>query len=92
MGIIDSVKQKVSDHHEQQRNSVADTNDHNDGLDTRKSDTSNWVSKGLGGDRADDHGIRAGSLTQADTNSGMSNPKVAEALMKDEDRIGGVGQ
>lgn len=92
MGIVDSVKQKVASHHEQQRRSV-------DGLDTRNDDrnsqdltTSEWVRKGQGSDRSDDHGHRAGSLTDADTASGMSNPKVAEKLLNDKDRVGSTSQ
>lgn len=90
MGILDSVKEKISDHHEQQKTSI--DHSHNDGLDPRKSDTQNWVTKGQGGDRSDDHGIRAGSLTNPDTNSALHDPKVHEAVMNDKDRVGSISQ
>lgn len=90
MGIIDSVKEIISSHHEEQKNSVEHS--HNDGLDPRKSDTQNWISNGQGGDRSDGHRIRAGSLTNPDTNSAPHNPKVHEAVMNDEDRVGSLSQ
>ncbi|KAK5948261.1 hypothetical protein OHC33_010695 [Knufia fluminis] len=89
MGIITTLKEKVSDHHEQQRESVDELQTHNDGHDVRKSDAANWVAKGQGGERSDDHGIRAGSLTADNTASAMSDPTVAEAVAKDEGRVGG---
>lgn len=90
MGILDSVKEKISNHHEQQKDSI--DHSHNDGLDPRKSETQNWVAKGQGGDRSDDHGIRAGSLTNPDTNSALSNPKTHEAIMNDKGRAGSTSQ
>lgn len=88
MGVLDKIKQKVSDHHADAEIDHA----HNDGNDPRKSEHQNWISKGQGGDRSDDHGIRAGSLTNADTSPSIVNPKVHEAMMKDEDRAGSVSQ
>jgi len=88
MGIVDSVKQKVSSHHKQQKESVDGLDTRNDGRTSQDLTTSEWVRKGQGSDRSDDHGYRAGSLTEADTASGMSNPKVAEKLMNDTNRVG----
>lgn len=90
MGLLDSVKEKISDHHEQQKDSI--DHSHNDGQDPRKSDTQNWIAKGQGGDRSDDHGIRAGSLTSADATSALSNPQVHEAVMNDKNRPGSTSQ
>lgn len=88
MGIIDNLKQKVSDHH----SSANVDHSHNDGSNPNRPETKNWIEKGQGGDRSDDHGIRAGSLTNPDTLSSLSNPKVNDAIMKDTERAGSVSQ
>lgn len=90
MGVLDNVKEKISNHHEQQKEDANVI--HNDGQDPGKSATENWIAKGQGGDRSDDHGIRAGSVTSADTASALSNPKVHEAVMNDEGRAGSTSQ
>lgn len=90
MGILDSVKGKIHKHNEDQQGSI--DHSHNDGQDPRKSETENWITKGQGGDRSDDHGIRAGSLTSADTASSLSNPKVHDAIMNDTGRAGSTSQ
>lgn len=90
MGILDTVKEKIHKNNEQQQDSI--DHSHNDGSDPRKSETENWIAKGQGGDRSDDHGIRAGSLTSADTSSSLSNPKVREAVMNDKNRPGSTSE
>lgn len=88
MGLVNNIKQKISDHH-----ASADVDhSHNDGKNPRKSDAQNWIEKGQGGDRNDDHGHRGGSLTSADTQPAVSNPKVQEAIMNDKNRVGSVTQ
>lgn len=88
MGLLDSIKSKAHSHNKEQHESIDHTQ--NDGSDPRKSDTQNWVVKGQGGDRSDDHGIRAGSLTKADTTPALRDEKLHEAIMNDENRVGSV--
>lgn len=88
MGMLDDLKQKVSDHH---ANAEIDYQ-HNEGHDRHKSDTQNWVAKGQGGDRLDDHGHKGGSVTSDDTQPALSDPKVQEAIMNDKGRVGSTSQ
>lgn len=90
MGILDNVKEKISNHHEQQKETAEEF--HNEGHDPRRSETENWVTKGQGGERSDDDGIRAGSLTNPDTASALSNPKVHDAILGDKGRAGSTSQ
>lgn len=77
MGLLDKITDKVKDHHA----SAEIDHSHNDGKNPTKSDTANWIEKGQGGDRRDDdHGLRAGSLTDADTRSSLSDPRVRDAV------------
>ncbi|KAJ9661825.1 hypothetical protein H2198_001790 [Neophaeococcomyces mojaviensis] len=89
MGVLDSVRNKVKDHHD----SAEIDHSHNDGKNHQKSETENWIEKGQGGDRRDDdQGVRGGSLTSADTQPALANPKVQDAIMNDPNRVGSVSQ
>ena len=90
MGLLDTIKEKAHAHNKEQQESIDHT--HNDGSDPRKTDGQNWVAKGQGGDRSDDHGIRAGSLTENDTSPALADGRLHEAIMKDENRIGSVSR
>lgn len=90
MGILDSIKEKAHAHNKEQHDSI--DHSHNDGSDPRKSEGQNWVAKGQGGDRSDDHGIRAGSLTKNDTNAALADERLHKAIMKDENRVGSVSK
>lgn len=90
MGLLDSIKAKAHAHNREQHDSI--DHSHNDGSDPRKSETQNWITKGQGGDRADDHGIRAGSLTKDDTSTALADEKVHAGILEDENRAGSVSK
>lgn len=90
MGLLDSIKAKAQAHNEEEQHHASVDHRHHDGTDPQKSDTQNWVAKGQGVERSDGHGIRAGSLTEDNTGSTLTDGKVHDAIMKDENRIGSV--
>jgi len=90
MGVVDSLKQKVSSH--DKRESTDGLKTHNDNREPQEMTSSEWVRKGQGSDRSDEPDIRAGSVSESDTTSAMSNPKVAEKVMSDPNRVGSTSQ
>lgn len=103
MGIVERVVEKMSDHpaahtadENHPRASVSGVQEVNQGDDPNKTETENWIAKGMGGERAgeENNKIRAGSLTNADTAAAVADGRVFPSTDRHQelrDSVGGVG-